>query len=89
MSQDESHPPASKLISDPEIIPSTPHKNVLDRIRLTHPLLYCKTPFCKHDKGCLENTLFDSAKSFAYGYGINTAISLIGLVLRTRKLDMM
>lgn len=64
-----------------------PHKSRLHKIGLTRPCFHLKTEFCKHDLGCVENTLTDAIKSFLYGYGIRTLISLIKLLIKDKILN--
>jgi len=62
-----------------------PYKSLFKKFGLFWGPLHCKTKFCKHDGGCIENTLVDSSRSFLYAYAIKTLISLAGLAIRMMK----
>jgi len=60
-------------------------KSLFLKYGITWIPIHSRTPFCKHDLGCLENVLTDSLKSFFYAYAIRGAVSLITLGLRILK----
>eukprot|EP00742_Colponemidia_sp_Colp-10_P002101 GILJ01002243.1.p1 GENE.GILJ01002243.1~~GILJ01002243.1.p1 ORF type:complete len:244 (-),score=25.35 GILJ01002243.1:78-809(-) len=54
-------------------------KRLLQLISLleSHQCVSHKTPFCKHEKGCVINTVRGAIRGFLYGYGIKSSVSLI------------
>jgi len=56
-----------------------------DKISWIPSNLLTRTPHCKHNFSCFENIVRGWWKSFLYGYGIKSAISLLGLMI-SRKI---
>lgn len=49
------------------------------------PFLTCKSDQCKHDNSCLDHLIQGTLHGFLCGYGVSTALNVLGLIFSLKK----
>ena len=91
MNSESEEKPATEARPQPPIqsSPCSYYCNIskmLKKLGLNISILNKRTPFCKHEIGCLNNILSGTIQSFAIGYIIKTAINLLSVFAAFKKL---
>lgn len=85
VNEDIAHQP----LSPAPAVPKPPRSYLLEILKKIHfpyiELLLRKSPFCRHDYGCLENILSGTCNSLLLSYILNVGINFLSLVPFKRR----